>query len=126
MPANNGFQLLGLTTLFVPSQPGVYLLSRDGIYVHYVGRSDSDLSNRIRSSARDGYGYKYFWYTTSSSAAAAYRLECELFHKYSPPDNQIHPDAPAGSYLRCPQPGCPQALGALAQLFYAAARRAQQ
>lgn len=32
---------------------GVYILSRDGKGVHYVGRSDSDLIARIKKSAQE-------------------------------------------------------------------------
>ena len=36
---------------------GVYILSRDGRNVDYVGRSDSDIQGRLRQSISEGVGY---------------------------------------------------------------------
>jgi hypothetical protein len=112
------FQALGLASLFLPSAPGVYALSRDGRTVHYIGRSDTDLSSRVLSSASEGGGYRYYWALKAPNATQAYRWECDLFHQYTGLDNRIHPDAPAFSGLACHHPGCSsmtlaQALGLL-------------
>ena len=65
---------------------GVYVLSRNGTSQSYVGRSDSDLRQRIVSSASEG-NYRSFWFDYASSPMDAYKYECELYHKYNPPDN---------------------------------------
>ena len=35
---------------------GVYILSRDGKNAHYIGRSDCDLQQRLKSFAGEGHG----------------------------------------------------------------------
>ncbi|MEO0236253.1 MAG: hypothetical protein ABIM02_05970 [candidate division WOR-3 bacterium] len=87
--------------------PGVYILSRDGRTAAYVGRSDTDVGSRIKQSAKEGYGYKYFWYEYASSPRDAYYKECEYYHKYKPDDNTNHPSVPPGKNWRCPIEGCP-------------------
>ena len=90
-----------------PSSPGVYILSRDGRTATYVGRSDVDVGARIKQSAREGYGYTYFWFEYASSPRDAYYKECKYYHRYNPPDNTNHPAAPSGTNWRCPEIGCP-------------------
>ena len=85
---------------------GVYILSRDGRNVDYVGRSDSDIQGRLRQSISEGVGYTAFWFCYESSAMQAYKRECYLFHKYRPPDNTVHPAVPKGVNWRCPVTGC--------------------
>lgn len=89
------------------TSPGTYILSRDGEVAHYVGRSDTDLALRIKSSARERSGYTHFWFEYTTSPMQAYYLECEWYHKYAPSDNINHPAAPPETYWRCPVPGCP-------------------
>ena len=43
----------------------------------------------------------------TSSARQAYLLECRLFHRHDPIDNEIHPRVPAGTNWRCPVRGLP-------------------
>lgn len=85
---------------------GVYLFSRDGNYIAYVGRSDSDINARIKSSSKEGDGYRYFWFEYATSPMDAYKKECLYYHKYNPPDNSIHPAVPPGANWRCPVEGC--------------------
>lgn len=86
---------------------GAYALSGDGQTVHYVGRSDSDLRNRISQSATEGHRCKYFWFEYASSPMRAYHMECELYHRYIRTiDNQNHPAVPDGTNWRCPIEGC--------------------
>ncbi len=73
---------------------GVYMLSREGEYVHYVGRSDYDLRERIKSSAREGAGYVYFWFESVNKKWDGYMLELHLVNKYRPPDNTLRPASP--------------------------------
>lgn len=85
--------------------PGTYILSREGNAAHYVGRSDTDLANRLRSHLSSQY--VNFWYQVVTSAMQAYYLECEWYHKYHPADNQNHPAVPPGAAWKCPVAGCP-------------------
>ena len=86
---------------------GVYVLSRNGITKHYVGRSDSDLYGRLQRSIKEGKGYKYFWFSYESSPMRAYKRECVLFHRYVPVDNTVHPAVPLDTNWKCPSKGCP-------------------
>ncbi len=87
------------------SSPGVYVFKRRG-RLAYVGRGDSDVRERENSSFRKGdYDLTTTIYETSSKREA-YLLECRLFHRHDPIDNQIHPRVPAGTNWRCPVKGC--------------------
>lgn len=89
---------------------GVYMLGAFGRTGLYVGRSDTDLLSRIESSAKQGWRpqrYLYFWFEYTTSPMRAYKRECELWHKWMPPDNKNHPAVPPGTNWRCPVRGCP-------------------
>lgn len=81
-----------------------YGRTKDGtFYVSYVGRSDSDLNDRIRH----GIGqYPEFKFSLAITAKAAYEKECKNYHDFGGPegklDNEIHPDKPDGKELECP------------------------
>ena len=82
--------------------PGVYVLSRDGRAVHYVGRSDGDLAYRLKEHARDQH-YSHFWYAYATSLTEAFNEETRLYHQYGADeklDNQVHP-APPDRRLQC-------------------------
>jgi len=85
---------------------GAYILTSDAKTAHYVGRSDVDLAQEIKASARKGK-YTHFWFEYTTSPMRAFKLECEWYHKYAPPDNSIHPAVPWGANWRCPVQGCP-------------------
>lgn len=85
---------------------GVYILSRGDNVAHYVGRS-GNLKARLQRHGQDNQGYIHFWYEQVNSALEAYDLECELYHKYNPSDNENHPAIPPGSTWTCPVTGCP-------------------
>ena len=98
---------LGSAAAFVPSgQRGVYAFSRDGRTCHYVGRSDTDLAGRIVSSALEGIGYNTFWYAVCTSPRSAYLSECNLYHRFRPPENSVHPAVPPGQSWHCPVNEC--------------------
>ena len=86
--------------------PGVYILSRDGKIVAYVGRADVDIRSEIKQIACEGYGYTYCFFEYTSSLKEAYIKECEYYHKYLPPDNTHHPSAPTETDWRCPVKEC--------------------
>ena len=85
--------------------PGAYALGRhDGetFFVAYVGRSDSDLNDRLKDWT--GTKYKHFKYGFLETSKAAFDKECILFHDFGGTDkldNEIHPDRPNGSGWRC-------------------------
>lgn len=88
------------------ASPGVYVFERNG-RLAYVGRGDTDVQARESKSYRQGkYDLTSTIYRTSS-ARQAYLLECRLYHRHDPIDNQIHPRVPDGTNWRCPVSGCP-------------------
>ena len=83
--------------------PGVYLLGpfegHDTIRVHYTGRSDVDVSDRLHSYVGK---YNAFLFHSCSTAIEAYECECVYYHRYNAPDNDNHPAPPGGTNRRCP------------------------
>ncbi len=69
--------------------------------VNYVGRSDSDVNDRLKYWAKKSNSPLFkFSYTTSSKLA--FEKECNNYHDFSPPSNDIHPDKPNGTDYKCP------------------------
>jgi hypothetical protein len=101
------FSVAQVDAAIIYTSPGAYILSRDGRHAFYVGRSDVDVGSRIKQSAQE-QGCPFFWFEYTTSPRDAYRLECELWHKYGGPPlgNENHPPVPAGTYWRCPIQGC--------------------
>lgn len=92
-----------ISEVIAPGKIGVYVLSNSGTGVYYVGRSDGDL----RRSLGDWYWlYRKFWFRYETTIRNAFLRECRLYHKYDPPDNDIHPTLPSGRDWRCPVRGC--------------------
>jgi hypothetical protein len=86
--------------------PGNYALGRkneEGTFlVAYVGRSDSDVRERLKSWI--GKTTKpLFKFCYSTSAKTAFEKECENYHDFNPPENDVHPDRPDGSNWECPR-----------------------
>ena len=69
--------------------------------VCYVGRSDSDVKNRllywVENSSRPLFKYSY-----TTSIKEAFEKECKNYHDFDPTDNDIHPDRPEGKDWKCP------------------------
>ena len=68
--------------LIKPNTIGVYMLGyKEGntFYVLYVGRSDTDLNDRLKKHIGRQPRFKY---DVMPSAEAAYFKECELFHMF--------------------------------------------
>lgn len=82
--------------------PGAYALgasgSFTGISVQRVGRSDVDLNGRLHNYVGEYSSFEYGFFDTPQ---AAFRKECELYHREKPADNIIHPDSPTGMALSC-------------------------
>ena len=84
---------------------GVYVLFRNGRRA-YVGRGDTDVDERHRKSRQAArYDLTSLIYDTTS-ARQAFLLECRLWHKHWPCDNQRHPARPRGTIWHCPVRGC--------------------
>lgn len=82
----------------------------DGIfYIYYVGRSDSGLLKEINQQIDNGKAKdcELFKFSTVDNAEEAYKKECQNYHDYNPPRNEIHPGKPAGNDdVKCPVEGC--------------------
>lgn len=88
---------IGLVDIMVnASKKGVYILSRDGKNAHYIGRSDNDLQQRLKSLADDSRGYNYFWFHYTTTSWKAYQAELYWYRYFWPYlDNSIEPLAPS-------------------------------
>lgn len=79
-----------------------YKNSEGAFIVKYVGRSDTDLNDRIKH----GVGhYEMFKFSYASSAKEAFEKECQNYHDFgesSRLDNEIHPDRPDDKDYECP------------------------
>ena len=89
--------------------PGAYALGRmserGALVVERVGRSDTDLNDRLHDYIENGKSkYPVFKYGFFDSPEKAFYKECHLFHDFKPRDNPNHPDKPDGTNLRCPVP----------------------
>lgn len=83
---------------------GSYILMDLNRNIKYVGRSDSDVGERIRSHFNE-YPYRLFSFWYAKSAKEAFGQECYLYHRYAKItqlDNKIHPDSPDNMDLQCP------------------------
>jgi len=110
----------GINNAIKETKPGNYRFSiektKDGkteYYVHYVGRSDSDVKTEIIQRGltdlvdqNDLPKYSHFKYTYAKNADEAYLNECNDFHHFNGLDNKIHPATPKGSNIKCPVDGC--------------------
>jgi hypothetical protein len=78
------------------SKKGVYILSRDGMNAHYIGRSDIDLQQRLKSFAGEGHGYNFFWFHYATTSWKAYQSELYWYRHFWPYlDNSMEPAAPS-------------------------------
>lgn len=93
----------GIESAVTRKSAGVYVLghmSPEGKFrIHYIGRSDTDIRETLRSRIGSNTSFKYGYF---SSSKAAFEKECALYHDFSPPGNKIHPDRPKGSSSTCP------------------------
>lgn len=93
----------GVSDAVKQKSAGAYALGKtdNGVFaVHYVGRSDDDVANRLQQHVSKWYPDFKFGYF--SSPKAAFEKECHLYHDFTPPDNKVHPARPAGSNWSCP------------------------
>jgi len=93
----------GIDTAVGRKSAGVFALGHENpagaFVVRHIGRSDADLKSRLRDYIGSDTMFKFRYFST---ARMAFEKECELFHRFSPPGNRIHPDRPQGTSLACP------------------------
>jgi len=80
-----------------------YMNDSNAFIVEYVGRSDSNLNERLLKHA--GEGYEKFKYSYAQNSKEAFEKECKNFHDFGGSDkldNKIHPDRPADKDWKCP------------------------
>jgi len=88
------------------TSPGNYALGKENdegkFLVEYVGRSDKDVNDRLKSwigkTKRPLFKYSY-----ATSAKEAFEKECENYHDFVPPGNDVHPARPEESGWKCPR-----------------------
>lgn len=87
--------------------PGNYALgyTKDNgtFIVQYVGRSDTNLNQELRSKL--GNSYKKFKYSYATSPKAAFEKECQNYHDFGASEklsNRYHPDRPDDTNWKCP------------------------
>ena len=83
--------------------PGAYALGytdNGGTFmIQYVGRSDNDVNNRLKSWAGV---YKQFMVSYYNNPKEAFEKECTLYHDFGGVGNKEHPARPENSYWLCP------------------------
>ena len=88
-----------------PKLPGVFVLGRLNTRgalnrVEILGRSDFDLASELKDHAR-ALVHQAFLFETALSAAAAFEMECELYHEFRLVDF-LHPERPRYTTWKCP------------------------
>jgi hypothetical protein len=87
---------------------GVYALGHNAnnnsvFIVQYVGRSDTDLNDRLKKHLNEGY--LLFKYGFLETAKESFNKECQLWHDFGEDkliDNKIHPDKGINKDWLCP------------------------
>lgn len=96
-------------------QCGVYwiIATIGGVqFVAYVGRSKSDIADRILKRMDNYDDYSHFRFRPCANELKAFHAECEEFHRYGGKlhlDNEAHPPRPIGHRKRgrmCSVPTC--------------------
>lgn len=100
----------GIDEQITETSPGNYALGymdNKDFRVRYVGRSDTDVCDRLKSHIGKRPKCTHFKYSYASSPKTAYEKECQNYHDFTPPENKMHPDQPSGNTRRwaCPE-GC--------------------
>jgi len=91
-----------ITQELPPTSCGVFALGyvdAGGIFRMQRVGSDQNLRSRLRELIGSSTRFKF---ALSMSPQTAFERECELFHRFRPPGNIIHPDRPRGTSWLCP------------------------
>lgn len=93
----------GIDVAVRKDMPGVFALgsldSAGRFCLSKVGRSDENVKEALRMFIASETLFKFSY---EASAKAAFLKECELFHKFRPQGNMLHPSRPAGTNWTCP------------------------
>ena len=93
----------GIDVAVRKEMPGVFALgSMDNagrFCLSKVGRSDVNVKEALRMFIASESLFKFSY---EAGAERAFFKECELFHKFRPQGNMLHPSRPAGTALTCP------------------------
>lgn len=94
----------GITGTLTRTSAGAYALghldSNGRFCINHVGRSDTDLKEKLCSYIGSATMFKFSYLPNSR---AAFEKECELFHDFKPPGNRVHPGRPSGTNWECPR-----------------------
>ena len=110
MASNSGlmgpYQLtpMGIDNAVTKKSAGSYLLGKtegEAFKVYYAGRADEDINSRLKQHV--SAWYPEFKFDYFPSAKTAFEKECDLYHEFNPPDNEVHPCRPKNSSLTCPR-----------------------
>lgn len=105
MPDINPLTRESVNGLVVAGSIGNYILYDNKYALRYVGRSDTDLQERLLDHVGE-YPYRYFKFWYANSKEEAYYIECEQYHRNENSKkfrNEDHPARPDGmESLRCP------------------------
>jgi hypothetical protein len=77
-------------------------VSNNTFYVSYVGRSDTDINDRLKKWVGN---YSKFKFSYATSPKAAFEKECRNYHDFGGSaklDNKEHPQRPDGTNWECP------------------------
>ena len=89
------------------THPGVYQLGslfQDSFFLRYIGRSDTDVRETLKSWVGCDR-YSHFRFRYSSSPPAAFAEECREYHENGGSedlDNESHPQRPEDTDWKCP------------------------
>lgn len=83
----------------ISNTPGAYILVNSNNNTVYIGRSDSDLNNRLKNHLPESETNPCtkrsivtdFYFENTTDAYNAYLLECDWYHNYRPTCNMAHP-----------------------------------
>ncbi len=93
----------GIDDVIVDGGPGVFALGYtdgDGKFrITTIGRDDVDIRKKLCDMVGSNAQFKYSMVETTKEA---FEKECELFHRFRPPGNFLHPDRPPGTDWECP------------------------
>ena len=77
--------------------------NKEGAFlVDYVGRSDTDVGDRVKSWVNIS-DQPLFKFSYATSPKGAFEKECANYHDFSPPRNNTHPDRPKDTNWSCPR-----------------------
>ena len=95
---------------------GVYALGNQDnqgrFNVRFVGYSSSDLRNDLIGRIGTAGAFR-IWHT--KDGRAAFELACDLYHKFKPVGNFLHPERPRDTAWSCP--GCERAVQPAARRY---------